>query len=225
MSQTCHFYLSTGKNYKKKSGYALAEEEGKTISEVVFNSGGYPPEALANGDIDRVYFDDLLEFANRPKIISRPGTQKTSAFHEPNLSLLFKHWEKLQEKVWLKLNYLRSGRELIHIRQGDRTLVPIEMFDQLVEQKPNAKIISDRSWVYERYNAVQSFDVIKDWRAIISSRRIYAGFSTYVLLSGMFNPNQEVYFFSQNNSVGPSNFSDWGAIQKYVKRFPNFHWI
>jgi hypothetical protein len=106
------------------AGYALAEETGETIGEVVFNSGGYPPEALANGDIDRVYFDDLLEFANRPNIISKPGTQKTSAFHEPNLSLLFKHWDKLQEKVWLKLQFVKSARELIHIRQGDRTLVP-----------------------------------------------------------------------------------------------------
>ena len=207
------------------AGYALAEETGKTIGEVVFNSGGYPPEALANGDIDRVYFDDLLEFADRPNIISKPGTQKTSAFHEPNLSLLFKHWEKLQEKVWLKLQFVKSARELIHIRQGDRTLVPIDMFDQLVEQKPYAKIISDRTWVYERYNAPQSFDVIKDWRAIISSRNIYAGFSTYVLLSGMLNPTQDVYFFSRKSSVGPSSFSDWSAIEKYVERFPNFHWI
>ena len=205
------------------TAYAMAEEAGVPMGRVMFNTDNYPPESMKNNDINRIYFDDLLEFANRPEIYSVSGTAKTNAFHVGNIKILLRNWDKLQEKVWLRSKPKTLNRELIHIRQGDRALVNIEKFDKLISHKPDAVVISDKTWVYDRYKIKPTNDVLIDWYEVFRSKVVYAGFSSYVLLSGMFNKEQEVYFFGKDKSDLP--FRAWDAVEAYVDGLPNFHWI
>ena len=75
------------------TAYAMAEEAGVPMERVMFNTDNYPPESMKNNDINRIYFDDLLEFANRPEIYSVTGTAKTNAFHVGNVKILLRNWK------------------------------------------------------------------------------------------------------------------------------------
>ena len=84
-------------------------------------------------------------------------------------------------------------------------------------------MISDKTWVYDRYKIKPTNDVLIDWYEVFRSKVVYAGFSSYVLLSGMFNREQEVYFFGKDKSDVPCRA--WDAVEAYVDGLPNFHWI
>jgi len=208
------------------AAYALAIEQRITISNIKFNGGNYPRN---DHDLDRIYIDDLLEFESRPNISSINGTNKTLPFKEPQFSLLLKHWDEVKTKVWLKPAIKNQTNEtIIHIRQTDRPLVAIEKFDSLIESFPNHPIIiSEDESVIQRYKLQPVSDALADWKRILNAKTVYGAYSTFTLLAAALNPDQKLFFFSQEKCDDPSLIlqDDWCKIRQLVELFGNVEWM
>jgi len=208
------------------AAYALAIERGTTVSHIKFNTGNYPRN---DHNLDRIYIDDILEFESRPEISSINGTNKTLPFKEPQFSLLLKHWNQIKTKVWLKSEIKNQTNEtIIHIRQTDRPLVAIEKFDRLINSFPQRPIIiSEDKSVIDRYGLESMSDALVDWKRILNAQSVYGAYSTFTMLAAALNPDQKLFFFSQENCDDPNLIlqDDWYKIRQLVELFGNIEWM
>jgi hypothetical protein len=217
------------------AAHALALERDTIVSDIKFNTGNYPRN---DHDLDRIYIDDLLEFESRPNISSINGTNKTLPFKEPQFSLLLKHWDEVKTKVWLKPAIKNQTNEtIVHIRQTDRPLLAIEKFDALIDSLSLAShypyenyqpiIISEDESVIQRYKLQPVSDALADWKRILNAKTVYGAYSTFTLLAAALNPDQKLFFFSQENCDDPSLIlqDDWCKIRQLVELFGNVEWM
>lgn len=208
--------------------YAIAKENNTTVNKILFNTGGYWQNSDIIMDEDRIFFDDFLTFKKRPEITTVIGTNKTNPFKEPNVSLLLKWWENINEsEVSLNLNgcdYVNYGKTVIHVRQSDRPLIPIEVYDEEIRYHKNPIILSEDKSVHKRYGITPTNDTIKDWMTIYQAHTVIGGFSSFALLAGMWNPNLNVYFFNKLLANPNVSFDVWNIIHKFVEKFPNINW-
>lgn len=210
------------------AAYAIAIETGNTVDKFIFNTGNYPPGV---NDVGVWFADDFLEFKNRPAVEFCKGTNKTSAFKEPNVSLILKHWERIKEEVHIKPRLIVDNNSdfVLHIRQADRPIVSMDKYDALVSQLDllgPLVIVSDEEAVLKRYDVDRNNDTtVDDWLLVLNSFRTIGGYSAYTLVAAMLNPNTELFIINRENSNADLLLeSDWAAINKYVDFFPNIHW-
>ena len=126
--------------------YAIAIEKNQTVSKLIFNHGSYTADTK---DPDIVFVDSILGFKNKPEYAIVNGTSKTSPFVRSNANLIIKHWDAIQQEVFLKKKYRQTSENIVHIRQKDRAIVSIEKFDKLISN--DTVVISDDPLVYKRY--------------------------------------------------------------------------
>lgn len=210
------------------AAYAIALETNQTVDRLYFNHGNYPSETK---DANIVFVDSIFQFRNKPEFIIVNGVAKTSAFNVSNAALIIKHWNAIQQEVFLKKQHEQTEKYIVHIRRIDRALVPIEKFDDITHMLTaaniNYDILSDDPLVYKRYGTRQaSNDPVLDWETILSAKTVYGGFSTFTLLAGMLNPNLKLLIVRKeccDSSIVSD--SDWIAIDMYVREFRNINWI
>lgn len=203
--------------------YAIAIEKGQTVDRLIFNHGFYSSETK---DPNIIFVDSILEFRNKPEYAIINGTNKTSPFTPTNVGLIIKHWDDIQQEIFLKKKYEQTNERILHIRQKDRALVSLDRFDSLVYSDDNYTIISDDPVVYQRYNIKAKDNTMDDWERIISAKSVTGGYSTFTLLAGMLNPNLELSIVRKENSISHLlSDSDWNAIDRYVCAFSNIQWI
>lgn len=203
--------------------YAIAIEKNQTVDKLIFNHGFYSSETK---DPNIVFVDSILGFRNKPEYAIVYGTNKTSPFIKSNVSLIIKHWNAIQQEVFLLKQYEQTNENILHIRQLDRALVSLDKFDKLFYSDINYTVVSDDPLVYKRYGLEYVDDTMNDWERIISASSVVGGYSTFTLLAGMLNPKLKLSIVRKENSNSHMlSENDWSALDMYVEAFPNIEWV
>jgi hypothetical protein len=201
--------------------YAIAIEKNETVDKLLFNHGFYSSDTK---EPNIIFVDKIVRFKQKPEFVIVQGTNKTSPFTTQNVNLIIKHWDRIQQEVLPKKKLEQTNERIIHIRQKDRALVPIEKFDKLITS--DVTVISDDPLVYQRYGIEAVDDTVKDWERICSATMVMGGYSTYTLLAGMLNPNMKLYFIRKEDCVSRMlSGEDWNALDMYVNAFDNINWV
>ena len=203
--------------------YAIAIEKNQTVDKLIFNQGFY---SSAVKDPNIVFVGNILGFRNKPECATVNGTNKTSPFMKSNVDLIIKHWNAIQQEVFLLKKYEQTNENILHIRQLDRALVSLDKYDKLFYSDINYTVVSDDPLVYKRYGLECVDDTMNDWERIISASNVVGGYSTFTLLAGMLNPNLQLSIVREEDSNSHMlSENDWSALNMYVKAFPNIEWV
>jgi hypothetical protein len=193
--------------------YAMAIENKETVDTLYFNYGNYFNPLTK--DINIWFIDDVLYFkTKKPDVVSIAGQEKINISSISNIALLAKNIEEVRKNLRPRL-YFQTRKTLLHMRGLDRALVRPDTYKKFeLGEKPDLVLTDD-----DKLEG-QTGDPVKDWRKVLTARRVIGGYSNYTISCALLNPKQTLEIIGKDYSWGGDE-KLWKAVDKLVDCFPN----
>ena len=216
------------------AAYADAFDQDSDIEEIVLNFFNYP-KGLREVNIN--FISKIINTDIEISIID--GTKKFPIFNQSIIKKVNKFIEKIRIKMPVKKTDQKpSGCPIIHVRQLDRPLVPVQTYKNIVCHFPKSMVIGDDIQVLSRILSAgegasndtipspYNNDSVEEWFMVYNSKVVIGGFSSFILSAALLNPNLQ-YFMINKRACNEELITeyDWNCLDLFTELFDNIKWM